>query len=413
MGDLVLAEGLFASLRHREPGARVELVCRDVIAHVASLFARPPDAIFAIPFDPHGWDEPSDLAAACIKALALQVGDGVDLLISAELQPTPLGECLAAVLGVKSLIMGSSDHNGSWDVHLLLQKLGVSANTSIRRIHVDAGEHELDRYARLAESDRRAPKLAELDIEAAATRRLVVFPFGSSSLQAWPSERLVAAAMCIAERYDLTIELIGSHDQYAELVALGERFPREVSVRTGLPAEIPVIARLVRSAFGYLGVDTGLAHLAAAYGVPGVTVYGGGTWPAYTPWAAHAAGVVSPLPCFRCDGDCAFARAFCLEGVDVQAVVDAFAAVCGRTGSGPILVTVESYSLRERAILAAAAAQYRGAQGDRSARLGVINRLHNILRRTGARAARNQRRTRADLARLGTSVNEAVRLLNG
>ncbi len=414
MGDLVLAESLFASLREREPAARIELVCRDRIAHVATLYARPPDAIVAIPFDPYQWDQPSDLAAAGINALAQRVGGGVDQLISAELQPTPLGECLAAVLGIDDVLIGHrSGHDGSWDVHLLLRKLGVRANASIRRIHLDTREHELDRYARLAASARREPNLAALDVDETATRKLVVFPFASSDLQQWPPERMVAAATRIAERDGLAIELIGSRDQHAALVAFAERFPCEIAIRSGLSADVPAIARAIRSAFGYLSVDTGLAHLAAAYGVPGVTVYGGGTWPAYTPWAAHSAGVVALLPCFRCDGDCAFGRAFCVEGVDVETVVDAFATVSARTGSGPMVVNVDAYRPREHAILAAAAARYRDAQTDRSARLGVIRRLQDILRRTGVRAAEKQRRTRADLARLGASIHAAVRSLNG
>jgi ADP-heptose:LPS heptosyltransferase len=374
MGDLVLVETLLAGLRDREPGVRIELLCRESVALVPGLYREPPHRVIPIPFNPYRWDpEPGDLAAADVRALAERIADGVDVLIAAEQNPSPLGPCLASVIGAGELIVGSTKgHEASRKVHVLLRKLGVDPCASVRRLDPIAGEHELDRYARLAGSARRTPNFRPIQGGKSATRKLLVFPFNNSAFRVWPHEQMVLAATRIAERYDLSIELVASANEQEAVADLARSFPHDVAIRTGSPAELPDIAVALSSASGYLSVDTGLAQLAAAYGVPGVTIYGGGTWPKFAPWGSHAAGVVAPLPCFGCRWDCAFDRAFCLERITADPVVEAFDAVYERTGAGPISVAIDPYDAREQAIMDAAAAKYRGAQEDRREKFDVI-----------------------------------------
>jgi hypothetical protein len=142
-----------------------------------------------------------------------------------------------------------------------------------------------------------------------------------------------------------------------------------------------------------------------------VTIYGGGHWPAYAPWQPASAGVFAPIPCFGCSWDCAFEHAFCLDGVDVDAVVRAFDTVAAGGRAGALLVEVEAFTSRERAILGAASSAYRKAQADRLARLAVITRLRDILRRYAVRATRQRRKASASLQRLTGAAQQAVGLL--
>jgi len=380
IGDLVLTETLLAGLREREPGARLELLCQVGVAFVPALYREPPDSVIPIPFNPYRWGEdPGEVAAADIGALAERIGEGVDVLVSAEQNPNPLGACLASLLGVGELIIGSTrGHQASRKTNDLLQRLGASACASIRRLEpILGGEHELDRYARIAGSVRRTPALRPVAADDSNGRTLLVFPFGNSPPDSWPHEQMILAATRIAERYDLSIELIARAKDREAAAALAQRFPVGVSIRVASPAELPEIARAIGSASGYVSLDTGLPHLAAAYGVPGVTIYGGGTWPSFAPWGPKAAGVVSPLPCFGCSWDCAFDRAFCIEGITVEDMVTAFGEVFERAGSGPISVAVDPYSAREREILGAAAMRYRDLQADRHEKYTVIVQLQS------------------------------------
>jgi hypothetical protein len=155
------------------------------------------------------------------------------------------------------------------------------------------------------------------------------------------------------------------------------------------------VGALLRSCLGFIGNDTGLAHLAAAYGVPGVTIFGGGTWPAYAPWNAASIGLVAPLPCFGCYWDCAFGRGLCVEHVDVESACTALGEVIALADDVPRTIALERGTPAEREIIGLAARRYSQAQEDRNARLTSILRLRDVLER-GIRL-RSARRTSAEV----------------
>ncbi|MEY2880364.1 MAG: hypothetical protein RLZZ15_2744, partial [Verrucomicrobiota bacterium] len=113
----------------------------------------------------------------------------------------------------------------------------------------------------------------------------------------------------------------------------------------------------------FLGNDTGALHLAAALDVPVVAVFGGGTWPRFTPAARRGVALVQPLPCFGCGWDCAFGDAPCLGGITVA---DATAAL------DAALVTTR-FDVREISRLAPAA---RDAMGATAARYRALRAEH-------------------------------------
>ena len=74
----------------------------------------------------------------------------------------------------------------------------------------------------------------------------------------------------------------------------------------GREDSLPILAALIADSALFLGNDTGAMHLAAALDVPIVAIFGGGTWPRFTPTARRGLVLVQPLPCFGCGWDCAF-----------------------------------------------------------------------------------------------------------
>jgi hypothetical protein len=172
------------------------------------------------------------------------------------------------------------------------------------------------------------------------------------------------------------------------------------------PDGLAALAERLATASGFLSVDSGLAHLAGALGIPGVTVFGGGIWPPYAPWAPGTAGVVAPIPCFGCGWDCAFERSFCVEGVDVRTVVETFHGTA--RGAPPQVVMVDAYTEGERAILGAASAVHRPLQTDRAARLVAITRVRDLFRRYARRVRARERRTAAALLELTSAAEQAV-----
>jgi len=410
LGDLVLAETLFAALRERYPEGRLELACGSEVASVASLYARPPDAVHPFPFNPYRWALPSGLVVADIQALAGRLGDGVDLLISAELRGTWLGDTLAALLAPNEAILPEPPGGkATYDLAVLLRRLSVPRHPTARRVPAAAGEHELDRYARLIGADRRLPALRPFG-RRAGDPWLAVFPAGSPALKLWPRERMAEAATQLAGRLSARIVLVGSSAERAMLEDAATAFPRRPDLLTADVAGLPGLAERLAGAQGYLGIDSGLAHLAAAYGVPGVSIHSGATWPAYAPWQSGSAAVVAPIPCFGCELDCAFDRAYCIEGIDVPSVVATF--LRARDASdAPLAVEVEPYSERERTIFADAARVHRASQADRAARLVSITRVRDLLRRYAVRAGARQQGSALRLARLASAAEQAAALL--
>ncbi|MDB5072813.1 MAG: glycosyl transferase, family 9, partial [Candidatus Eremiobacteraeota bacterium] len=243
---------------------------------------------------------------------------------------------------------------------------------------------------------------------------LAVFPLASSRINRWPLAAMGEAALRIAAAHQLEIVLVSGEKDRPELeaaVADGTFGPRP-RVVIGTPEDVPAVGARIAGAAGYLGIETGLVHLAAAYGIPGATVYGGGYWPVYGPWAARSAGVVAPIPCFGCEWDCAFDRPFCLEGVDAGSVVAAFEDAFADESGEPLVRTIDPYGARERTIFGTAAAVHRAAQQDRSARLTAITRLRDMLARYTRRIRARNRKADAVLAALAATTARTARRLD-
>jgi hypothetical protein len=380
LGDLILVESLLAALRAQCPGEPLELLCRTDVAATVTLFEHTPDAVRPFAFNPYLWTEPSDTIAALIRDYLATLGDApVRRFVSASLRATPLSEILAAALAPSDgAVFGDPRAAAQPSAGVLLTKLALAPLTGIRRLAERAGEHELERYARLAGTDVvRLPQLRPLRPDAGSTRALAVFPIGGVAIKRWPIDRLIAAATTIAAARHASIVVVGAEQDRGELdaIAAHEGFTTPPEVLTGTPGDLATIAARIAGAIGFIGLDTGLAHLATAYGVPGVTVYGGGHWPAYAPWRPTTAAVLAPIPCFGCNWDCAFDFAYCLAGVDVRSAVAAFERAEAGGEETPPRVEVDAYTMQEREIFARAARVYHAAESDRAARLRVITRL--------------------------------------
>ena len=414
LGDLVLVESYLSALREKHPAARLELVCRADVAPVAQLYAQPPDAVHTFDFNPYRWAIPDDLAALEARTLLSRLGGApADLFVSAELRATWLSEILAAALAPGEAVIADAREPRSSDVLILLGKLQLDRKRGIRRLEPASAEHELDRYARLAGAGaRRNPALRPIAAAAPASE-LVVFPVGSTPINRWPMHAMGETARRIAAKHGATVTLVGADVDRADVetaVASGY-FGASPAIVTGSPDDLPSVAARIAGAVGYVGIETGLVHLAAAYGVPGATVYGGGYWPVYGPWAPRSAAVVAPIPCFGCEWDCAFERPFCIEGVDVDAVVAAFETAFAGDSGGPVVCERDAYGARERAIFEAAGTVHRAAQRDRAARLAAITRLRDLLGRYARRTRKHSRKADGLFASLVDVANQTARRL--
>lgn len=93
---------------------------------------------------------------------------------------------------------------------------------------------------------------------------IVLHPFGSNEVKSLPRERARSIIRALAAAYpELSFVITGGASDTDALRALAEGLPR-TQIAAGLP--ILEVAGLIESAVLYIGVDTGITHLAAMMG---------------------------------------------------------------------------------------------------------------------------------------------------
>src|SRR5262249_28252050 len=145
----------------------------------------------------------------------------------------------------------------------------------------------------------------------------------------------------IARTEALGVVFLGSRSGAEELSTAADSLGRKAAVYAAPASDFMLVSGLVASAVAFLGCDSGLSHLAQALHVPGVIVFGGGYWPAYTPWGNGAVGIACRLPCFGCDWDCPF-DAVCIDRIPEAAVLAELRRVLKEAPAGPEIVELDN-----------------------------------------------------------------------
>ena len=159
-------------------------------------------------------------------------------------------------------------------------------------------------------------------------------------------------------------------------------------VFAGGDADLALLAGLIAHARIWIGNDTGPAHLAQAYGIPGVVVFGGGHWPAYAPWGRGVIGFVHPLPCFGCEWSCAFGHGICVESIPPTAVCDGFAEARANPGQPAKVEALDRVPANSLKIIGEAAAAFRATELDRRSLFSATVEMEYRQARTDEAAAR-------------------------
>ncbi|GAA4615564.1 glycosyltransferase family 9 protein [Actinoallomurus liliacearum] len=142
----------------------------------------------------------------------------------------------------------------------------------------DDDEHEVARWCRLVERWGVPADPGDLLLRAPAAeppvrRAAVVHPGAAFPARRWPADRFAAVARALAaEGHPVVITGTAAERDLAAAVAEGAGLPA-----TAVPAGttgLTGLAALVADAAVVVSNDTGVSHLATAYGVPSVTLFG-------------------------------------------------------------------------------------------------------------------------------------------
>ena len=375
LGDLVLASGMVASIKRAHPDWHVTLACRAPVADVVTLYPHPPDEVLAMDFDPYEWHAPSPELLCDLRRVLEQLKSvSVDTYLAVALQPTWFEWLLPAVFRPWRAVCCAATGEPSGFLSLVSGGLGLKHHP-VDRIGLPEGTHELRRYELLLEH-LHIP--AEFEFPWNAAKRsgsyLVCFPSGSpkTRVKRWPADKFADALQRFRASWHLPVTFMGNAEERTELEELASRIGG-ASIVAGAP--IAESAQVLANARLYFGNDTGPMHLCAAYGVPGVAIYGGGHWPSYAPWGRGSIGLVNPIPCFGCDWDCMFDRGVCVESIPVEEISRALDCVMTGHDQDPESRACKGLDPKLYEMVRSAAPKYRLIQGDRMQRLERIFEL--------------------------------------
>ncbi len=137
----------------------------------------------------------------------------------------------------------------------------------------DGDEHEVDRWLRLAHWVGGAADVEDLRLPPPARRgaHVVVHPGAAAPARCWPAARWAAVAGALA-RAGHPVVVTGTAGEAARCAAVARSAPGAEN-RCGRD-ELAGLAETVGSARLLLSGDTGVAHLATAFGTPSVTLFG-------------------------------------------------------------------------------------------------------------------------------------------
>jgi ADP-heptose:LPS heptosyltransferase len=120
----------------------------------------------------------------------------------------------------------------------------------------------------------------------AAARCLAIHPGSGSESKNWPEARWAELLSVLAAELDWNLLLVGGEAEGDRLDRLADRWPAQ---RLEIARSLPLVqlAQRLSSCQLFLGHDSGITHLAAALGLPGLVLWGESPFAVWRP--RHAA----------------------------------------------------------------------------------------------------------------------------
>jgi heptosyltransferase-2 len=167
-------------------------------------------------------------------------------------------------------------------------------------------------------------------------RRPVIFHVTAGySSKCWEPESMAQAIDLVHECGLGPVLVIGTAAEAQAIAAVVERSrhpPRVVAGRTTLPQLVALLGR----ARGFVGHDSGPAHLAVASGVPSVLVYSGvNALRSWGPWGGRTQVLHHEVECSPCGLAICNRNHECMRGIAPQAVVAALRELVGSRSGSP------------------------------------------------------------------------------
>ncbi|MFT3916970.1 MAG: hypothetical protein QM704_23670 [Anaeromyxobacteraceae bacterium] len=340
VGDNLIALPMLPHVARRYPGARVTVVCQEVVAPVYEACPHV-SAVVAFRRGPALADE-----AYRAALLARVAAAGADLCLHAVHSREPLGDLLAHASGAAEVIgFGGDTTNMTAEEHARLDRVYTRLLPPAPPDRPEVDRHAAFLRALGCEVDRLEPTLwlppaAEAEADAILARlglrageAIAVFPGTTAASRRYP--RLGEALRPLAAEGVPLLALGTGDERPLGDAVLRDAGGRGVNLCEGQP--ILLTAALMRRARLAVGVESGLAQLAAAVGVPHVVAQGGAFFGRFLLTSPLTSVAALPLDCYGCAQACPHPRHHCLEDLEPAVVTAAVRAALAGPSARPRL----------------------------------------------------------------------------
>lgn len=319
IGDAVMAQPLMAVIAQKDPGGRIDVLAPPHIAPVFAAMAEVDDVIEAV--NQHGklqWRERWALARH-IRRLRYD---------RCYVLPNSAKSALVPFLAGIPERIGHRGESRYWLINRRHRDAAVRGRPMVE-FYADLGHGNGPYPERSADPvlprHPERERLARERLGLSANDPLILLCPGAEygPAKRWPTRHFAALASLAAMEWpEATVALIGSAKERAlatEIAALSGQDVRNLCGETPLADAFALIA----SAQGVVSNDSGLMHVAAAYGRPLVAVFGSSD-PRHTPPRSARARVEwLHLPCSPCfERTCPLGHTNCLNQLSPGVVFD-------------------------------------------------------------------------------------------
>lgn len=153
-----------------------------------------------------------------------------------------------------------------------------------------------------------------------STKYVVIAPFSSERNRDWPKDKFKKLIQKLSKK--IKVVLIGSKSQRCDLINLRAEINNVLVYAGNLQLnEIPSL--LSRSEL-FIGIDSGMTHLALKLGTPLIGIIGGGMFNKFFPInvSLNTVFVYKELDCFNCTWKCIKSEKYCLTDVEVSEIIE-------------------------------------------------------------------------------------------
>ncbi|MBI3882353.1 MAG: glycosyltransferase family 9 protein [Verrucomicrobia bacterium] len=253
IGDFILTLPALAALRAQFPGVRMELLGYPHIAELARAVGlvdavKPIESRALASFFARGGDLPTEMT---------NYFAGFALVVSYLFDPDGIFQTNVTSCTAAQFIAGPHRPNEGEFMHATevflkpLERLAIFGAEVVPRLRMTAGE---------APARPAAPTLA-------------CHPGSGSEKKNWPEPQWAALLDELVARTEANLLIVGGEAEGKVLERLAAKLsPERVRIARSVP--LPELARLLAGCDAFLGHDSGITHLAAAVGLPGVVLWG-------------------------------------------------------------------------------------------------------------------------------------------